>query len=104
MSTKSALPYVCIFKDCLDELFLETCEIKPWAYFRKIEDIFILWTESRDKLKWFANNFNSSHPAIEFTWQETSPSNLIVEFFDVNLTIVDDVIEFDLYFKLTDYH
>ena len=66
------------------------------AYFRYINDIFIIWTEGRDTLKTFLNNFNSFHPTIEFTWQETFPSNLTVEFLDVNLTNVDDVIQFDL--------
>ena len=104
MGTKFAPPYACLFMDWLEERFLETCEIKPWAYFRYIDDIFIIWTEGRDKLKTFLDNFNSFHPAIEFTWQETSPSNPTVEFLDVNLTIVDDVIEFDLYCKPTDCH
>ena len=81
MGTKVAPPYACLFMDWLEERFLKTCEIKLWAYFRYIDDILIIWTEGRDTLKTFLNNFNSFYPAIEFIWHETSPSNLTLGIF-----------------------
>ena len=102
MGTKFAPPYACLFIDWLEEH--ETCEIKPWAYFRYIDDIFIIWTEGKDKLNTFFDKSNSFHPAIKFTWQQTSKTNPTVEFLDVNLTLLGDIIEFDLYSKATDCH
>ena len=45
IGTKFAPPYACIFMDWLEEAFLETENKKPWAYFRYIDDIFIIWNE-----------------------------------------------------------
>ena len=104
MGTKFAPPYACLFMDWLEEKFLETCEIKPWAYYRYIDDIFMIWTEGTEQLEIFLNKFNSFHPAIKFTWQQTSPVQSSVEFLDVSLTLVGETIEFDLYCKPTDCH
>lgn len=104
MGTKFAPPYACLFMDWLEERYLETCDTKPLAYFRYIDDIFIIWTEGRDKLNTFLNNFNAFHPAIKFTRHQTSTTHPTVEFLDVNLTLLGDVIELDLYCKPTDCH
>ena len=66
IGTKFAPPYACIFMDWLEEAFLATQDKKPWAYFRYIDDIFIIWTEGEESLRHFLESFNEFHTSIKF--------------------------------------
>ena len=47
---KFAPPYACIL-DMVEREFLGN--IKPWVWLRYIDDIFFIWTESKNKLEGF---------------------------------------------------
>jgi hypothetical protein len=32
----------------LEEKFLETCELKPWVWWRFLDDIFVIWFHSEE--------------------------------------------------------
>ena len=87
--------------DWLEEAFLETQDKKPWAYFRYIDDIFIIWNEGEESLRQFLESFNKFHPSIKFEWKYTTDQ---VKFLDVRLSLEGETIEFDLYTKPTDCH
>ena len=78
--------------DWFEESFLSTCEMQPWAYFRYIDDIFIIWTGSIKELQKFLQAFNNFHPSIKLDWKYTSKETPQVEFLDVVLSIKDQII------------
>ena len=104
IGTKFAPPYACIFMDFFEEQFLKTCTKQPWAYFRYIDDIFMIWTEGEQELLKFLDNLNSFNPSIKFEWDFTSDTRKSVEFLDVTLSVCGRSIVYDLYCKPTDCH
>ena len=76
--------------------------IKPSIWLRYIDDIFMMWNESEDKLKDFLAYINTVNPAIQFTHTYFLKS---VNFRNVLVTITNDGnISTDLYTKPTDTH
>ena len=63
--------------------------------------IFFIWTESGEKLEGFLNRLNDFHPNLKFTHEKSKSS---VNFLDVNVSILDNKIETDLYCKPTNCH
>ena len=59
IGTAFAPPYACIFMDKGESEFLEAVDIKPWVWFRYIDDIFFIWTESKNKLEGFLQCLNT---------------------------------------------
>ncbi|XP_068135476.1 uncharacterized protein [Hyperolius riggenbachi] len=49
MGSRMSPQYANLFMARLEENFLSTCEIKPWAYFRFIDDILLIWTASQEE-------------------------------------------------------
>ena len=60
VGTKFAPPYACIFMDKVEIDSLETQTVKPVVWLRYIEDIFLIWNESEEKLEGFLENLNFS--------------------------------------------
>ena len=78
--------------------FLEAEDIKPWVWFRYIDDIFFIWTEGENKLESFLQCLNTFHPNLKFTQEKSKTSaNVVVR---VNC----DKFEADIYSKPTDCH
>ena len=48
-----APPYAIIFMGDLEEKFLKDCDKKPLAWWRSIDDIFMLWQHGEKELKSF---------------------------------------------------
>ncbi|CAJ0924718.1 unnamed protein product [Ranitomeya imitator] len=61
MGSKMSPQYANLFMAKLEEEFLSSCSVKPFAYFRYIDDLLIIWTGSKDDLLTFHNNFNKYH-------------------------------------------
>ena len=81
---------------------LNQYHIKPSIWLRYIDDIFMIWNESKDKLKDFLAYINTVNPAIQFTHAYSFKS---VNFLDVLVTLTDDgTISTDSYAKPTDTH
>ena len=101
IGTKMAPPYAILFLAELEEAFLQTCEFKPKAWYRYIDDIFMIWTHGEDKLKEFLEKLNNFHKTIKFTWEWSADS---VNFLDVKVSLKNGVFSTDLYVKPTDTH
>ena len=84
IGTKFAPPYSILFMAELEEEILSEIELKPYLWWRYIDDIFFLWEHGEEKLKEFIEHLNEKHPTIKFTaeWSQTS-----INFLDV--TIID---------------
>ena len=81
---------------------LDQYPIKPSIWLPCIDDIFMIWNESEDKLKDFLTYINTVIPAIQFTHAHSFKS---VNFLDVLVTLADDgTISTDLYTKPTNTH
>ena len=85
----------------LEENKIKESEYKPYLWWWYIDDIFFLWEHGDNKSKSFLDKVNEVHPAIKFTaeWSETS-----INFLDVTVSLVEEVIETDLYVKPIDNH
>lgn len=80
MGTKAAPSYANLFMAQLEESFLATQDIKPVIWKRLIDDIFIVWTSTRESLEKFLSDLNKFHPTLKFTWKISDTS---VDFLDL---------------------
>ena len=85
----------------MENEFFDSEIVKSWLWLRYIVDIFFIWTEGQDKLEEFLYRLNNFHPNVKFAHEK---SNSSVNFLDVNVSIVDNKLETDLFCKLTDCH
>ena len=67
IGTKFAPPYSTLFMAELEEEILSEIELKPYLWWRYIDDIFFLWEHGEEKLKGFIEHLNEKHPTIKFT-------------------------------------
>jgi len=72
MGTKMAPAYANICMHHIDCKLLDSFHLKPIAYFRYIDDIFLIWPHGHDTLKQFIDNANTIHPSIKFTSESSS--------------------------------
>ena len=101
IGTKFAPSDTCIFMDKVENEFLETQTIKPLVWLRYIDDIFLIWNESEEKLETFLKNLNEFHPNLRFTSEKSKTS---VNFLDLTINLLDQELETNLYCKPTDCH
>ena len=71
--------------------------MKPLVRLRYIDVMFFIWNESEEKLE----NLNNFHPNLKFRSEKSKNS---VNFLDVTVSLIDQHLETDLYYKLTDCH
>ena len=85
----------------LEKSIINESEYKSYLWRRYIDDIFFLWEHGENKLKSFIDKINKVHPTIKYTaeWSKTSINCL-----DVTVSLVEGVIETELYAKPTDSH
>ena len=82
MGTKMAPSYANLFMDSIESRFLEDEPIQPALWRQYINDIFCVWTDSRESLEDFLHRLNSCHPTIHFTWTISSEG---VDFLDTRI-------------------
>ena len=101
IGTKFASPYNILFMTELEEETLSEIELKPYLWWRYVDDIFFLWEHREEKLKDFIKHLNEKHPTIKFTaeWSET-----LINFLDVAVSLIGGKVTTDLYVKPTDSH
>ena len=60
-------------------------ELKPYLWWRYIDDIFFLWKHGEKKIKEFIEHLNGKHPAIKFKaeWSQT-----MINFLDVTISLI----------------
>ena len=101
IGTKMAPPYAIIFLGFLEENILSDRELKPLAWWRYIDDIFMLWQHGEEELKKFLDALNCYHPTIKFTAEYSREK---INFLDVNVIRKGNQLVTDLYIKPTDTH
>ena len=101
IGTKFAPPYSILFMADLEKRLLSDIDLKPYIWWRYIDDIFLIWEHGEESLKLFLEKINKIHPTIKFTadWSYSS-----VNFLDVKVIMKDGKIITDLYVKPTDTH
>ena len=96
IGTKMAPPYTVIFMGDLEEKLLKDCDKKPLAWWRYIDDIFMLWQHVEKEREKFLEFLNCYHPTIKFT---ANYSRKEVNFLDVSVRKKDNQLVTDLYIK-----
>ena len=66
MGMRMAPSYANLFMGNFEQLAIENDALKPFVWWRYIDDIFMIWTEGEDNLKTFINDINSIHPTIMY--------------------------------------
>ena len=85
----------------LEEEILRKVELKPYLWWRYIDDIFFIWEHGEEKLTEFIDALNKKHPTIKFT---AELSKTQIQFLDATVYLENGKIKTDLYFKPTDTH
>ena len=101
IGTKFAPSYAIISMGDFEEKALEGATLKPWLWWRYIDDIFLVWEHGEDSLLSFINYLNDLHPTIKFTYKYSKDS---IEFLDVLVIREGTGIKTDLFVKETDTH
>ena len=83
------------------EKILDSVSLKPWLWWRCLDDIFCIWTHGRVLLFEFLDFLNNFHITIKFT---STVSNASLSFHDVLVSVNNGCIFSDFYCKLTDTH
>ena len=99
IGTKMAPPYAIIFMGDLEEKLLKDCDKKPLAWWRYIDDIFMLWQHGEKELEKFLEFLNCYHPTIKFT---ANYSRNDINFIDVSVRKKNNQLVTDLYKKPKD--
>ena len=87
IGTKMAPPYAIIYLGYLEENILRDSELKPLAWWRYIDDIFMLWQHGEKELKKFLDALNCYHPTIKFTAEYSRDK---INFLDVEVLDVEE--------------
>ena len=66
---------------------------------RYIDDIFLIWSETKEEFEVFVRKINSCHPTIKFKYQI---SKLEINFLDKTVFKVGNQLRTKLYIKQTD--
>ena len=102
IGTKLAPGYANLFLSIFERNMLNQYPIKPSIWLSCVDDIFMIWIDSEDKLKDFLAYINTVNPAIQFTHAHSYKS---FNFLDVSVTLTNDgTISTDLYTRPTDIH
>ena len=101
MGTKLAPSYANIFMGELEEKTLQASEHKPLLWVRFIDDIFVVWPHSEQKLHSFHEHLNSFHENIQYT-MEFSKEKIV--FLDTWVKVLRNTLIVELYTKPTDTH
>ena len=80
---------------------LSSCAVKPWIWYRYIDDVFFIWTHGEEQLSSFIEHVNSYHQTIEFKRDKSRDS---VSYLDVSVSRKGWALETDLQCKSTDTH
>ena len=99
IGTKFAPAYANLFMSSLEEEMMSSFEVRPWVWYRYIDDIFFIWTHGEEKLSSFVDHMNSYHQTIKFTAEISKDS---ISYLDVLVSRNGRVLETDLYCKSTD--
>lgn len=103
IGAKFAPSYAILALDDFEKSAIDGFELKPWVWWRYIDDVFFIWEHGEDSLKEFLTYLNTLHPTIKFD-PSAQYSKDTLDFLDVTLTRVGDRLKTDLFCKKTDTH
>ena len=83
----------------LEMEILREVELKPYLWWRYINDIFFIWEHGEEKLKEFIDVLNKKHTTIKFRAERSKTQ---INFLDVTVYLENAKIKTDLYVKPTD--
>ena len=97
MGTISAPPFANIFMGKFEDTHIyphiqQFCKL----YLRYTDDLFLMWTGTKDQLKEFISNLNNQHSSIKFTYKI---SNTSIDFLDTAVYIKNRRIHTSIYKK-----
>ena len=90
-----------LFMGLLEKNLLSKCSEKPLVWFCYIDDVFFIWTHSKEDLDDFLVFCNSYNRNIQF---DPIPPSKNIPFLDVSVIIENGKLICDLYTKPTDSH
>ena len=101
MGTPMAPTIANIFMGYLEEKVLKKSitNNKNIIWKRYIDDIFVIWPESKDELFSFIEGINESHETIKFTYEASDKE---LSFLDIKMTNKEGIIHTDIHIKETD--
>ncbi|XP_065893417.1 uncharacterized protein [Dysidea avara] len=98
MGTKMAPNFANLFMTNFEEKYILQQTTKPFLYRRYIDDIFLIWTDTSEKLKSLIDNINNNHPTIKVT-SETSTGS--INYLDLTITVKSNKLHTTTFFKPT---
>ena len=98
---KMAPPYAIIFMGDLEEKLFKDCDKKPVAWWRYIDDIFMLWQHSEKELEKCLEFLNCYYVTIKFT---ANYSREKIHFLDVSVRKKNNRLVTDLSVPYHVYH
>ena len=86
------------YRSTIDLQLLSDIDLKPYIWWRYIDDIFLIWEHGEESFKLFLQKIIKIHPTIKFTadWSYSS-----VNFLGIKVIMKDGKIITDLYAKPT---
>ena len=106
MGKKFAPSYANIFMANWEKEVFKTCQFLPLVYFRFLDDIFLIWTFSREEFDRFFEILNNFNPSIKLkaTVKETSIDFLDTTVFKGTNFRETGLLDTKVFFKPTDTH
>ena len=102
--TCMAPSYANLFMSKFEQQAIDNSLLKPFIWWRFINDIFMIWTHGEEHLKSFIGFLNSIHHSIKFTHEYSNSLHQTLPFLDVQVHLINNHIETDLHTKPTDKH
>ena len=103
IGAKFAPSYAIVYMGEFEENAIDGFPLKPWVWWRYIDDVFMIWEYGEETLNEFVEHLNGLDPNIKFE-RPLKYSKVAIDFLDVTVTRVDDRLKTDLYTKPTDTH
>ena len=79
MGTRMAPSYASLFMGKFEKDFLESCGVQPLLWLRFLDDIFMIWDDSEEKLLQFFKEINKFHETIKFTYNYSKTNAVFLD-------------------------
>lgn len=103
MGNQVAPPLAIIFMNCLETRVIREASLKPRIFRRYVDDILFLWKHGLTNLALFIDSFQSAHPNIKFTYEDTATAHdSTISYMDLELSVRDSRLYYSMYEKPSD--
>ena len=76
-----------LFMGKFEQQAIDNFLVKPFIWWRFMDDIFMIWTHGEEHLKSFIGFLNSIHPSIKFTHEYSNSLHQTLPFLDVQAPV-----------------